>query len=645
MSHPYPHLLAPLDLGFTRLRNRLLMGSIHTGLEDRARDYDRLARFLRERAAGGVGLIVTGGIAPNIVGRLTPLAGKLSRPWEVGRHRKLTRAVHAEDGRICMQILHAGRYAYHPLSVSASRLKAPIVPFTPRALGERGIRAQIRAFANSAALAREAGYDGVEIMGSEGYFLNQFLAPRTNRRSDGWGGSAEARMRLPVETVAAVRAATGPDFIVIFRISIADLVPDGSDFSEVLALAHALERAGVTLLNSGIGWHESRVPTIATMVPRAAFAGLTGRLRAAVNVPVIAVNRINTPEVAEQVLADGLADMVSMARPLLADPRFIAKAAAGTPERINTCIACNQACLDHVFERKLASCLVNPAACDEEAFAVRPATVPKRIAVIGAGPAGLACALAAAQRGHHVMLFEKGDAIGGQFRLAQRIPGKEEFAETLRYYRTELARAGVETRLATAATGDHLLAQRFDHIVIATGVRARVPPIEGIDHPKVLGYAEVVSGHPVGGTVAIIGAGGIGFDVAELLTHPHIDANNDAERFFREWSIDGTLAQRGALSAPFDRHQGVPRKVWLLQRSPTRPGARLAKTTGWIRRRTLAARGVVTLNGVQYTRIDDAGLHIETATGPQTLNVENVVLCAGQESERGLYEALQDRHP
>ena len=636
---PYPHVFAPLDLGFTTLRNRVLMGSMHTGLEDHRRDFPKLARYFAERAEGGVGLIVTGGFAPNLVGWLKPFAGKLSWPWEGYKHRQVTAAVHAHGAQICMQLLHAGRYAYHPLSVSASRLKAPINPFTPRALSARGVERQITAFAASARLARDAGYDGVEIMGSEGYLLNQFTVARTNHRSDRWGGSAEHRMRFAVEIVRRVREACGPDFIIIYRLSMLDLVDGGNDWDEIVAQARAVEAAGATLLNTGIGWHEARVPTIATSVPRAAFAGVTAKLRPLVSLPVVATNRINTPEVAERILAAGAADMVSMARPLLADPQWVAKARAGHPQSINTCIACNQACLDHVFQNRRASCLVNPRACHETELEYAATTSPRRIAVVGAGPAGLACATVAAQRGHAVTLFDSAAEIGGQFNLARRVPGKEEFAETLRYFRQRIVETGVVLRLDTLATP--ALLAGYDAIVLATGVTPRRAGIPGDDHPKVVGYAEVLRGDVVPGLrVAIIGAGGIGFDVAEFLVHEGPSSTLDAARWMAEWGVDPGFATRGGLLPP--RPEAPAREVSLLQRSPGRPGARLGKTTGWIHRATLKGKRVQMLGGITYERIDDEGLHIRVGGESRRLPVDHVVICAGQEPRRDLVAPLRD---
>jgi 2,4-dienoyl-CoA reductase (NADPH2) len=642
MSHPdYPTLLSPLQIGHLELRNRVLMGSMHTGLEDRARDYPQLARYFADRARGGVGLIVTGGISPNIAGWVKPFAGKLSWPWEVRRHRQLTSAVHAEGAAICMQILHAGRYAYHPLAVAPSALKAPISPFKPRALSTRGVESQIRDFVHCAELAREAGYDGVEVMGSEGYLINEFLAPRTNRRKDRYGGSLENRMRFPVEIVRRTRQALGPDFLIIYRLSMLDLVEGGSRWEEVVATARAIEAAGASVINTGIGWHEARVPTIVTSVPRAAFTDITRRLRSEVSLPLVTSNRINTPEVAEGLLASGCADLVSMARPLLADPEWVNKARDRRARLINTCIACNQACLDHVFENRNASCLVNPAACREEEFALSRANRSKRVAVVGAGPAGLACAVAAAQRGHRVTLFEASAQIGGQFNLARRIPGKEEFNETLRYFNEQIAELAIELRLETRADADALQSANFEEIVVSTGVRPRVPAIEGIEHAKVVGYTEAVCGAPLGKRVAVIGAGGIGFDVCEFLSTPQPSPTLDPHRWHEEWGVDLGYDTNGGLKAPAP--EDSPREIWMLQRSAGKPGARLNKTTGWVHRAALKAKGVHTLSAVEYVRIDDAGLHIKVEGTPMLLDVDNVVLCAGQECENALHAELTSR--
>ncbi len=642
-ASPYPHLFAPLDLGFTTLRNRVLMGSMHTGLEDHRRDFPKLAAYFAERAAGGVGLIVTGGFSPNVVGWLKPFAGKLSWPWEARKHRQVTEAVHAHGAKICLQLLHAGRYAYHPLSVSASRLKAPINPFTPRQLGARGVERQIDAFANAAKLARDGGYDGVEIMGSEGYLLNQFTAARTNKRDDAWGGSVEKRMRFAVEIVRRVRRACGADFIVIYRLSMLDLVEGGSDWNEIIAQAKAVEAAGATIINTGIGWHEARIPTIATSVPRAAFAGVTAKLRPHVALPLVTTNRINTPEVAEAVLASGGADLVSMARPLLADPEWVNKARGGRSEAINTCIACNQACLDHVFENKKASCLVNPRACAETELNYTQTTAPKRVAVVGAGPAGLACATVAAERGHRVTLFDAADEIGGQFNLAKRIPGKEEFYETLRYFRHRIGETGIDLCLGSWIDADRL--HDYDEVVLATGVTPRAVDFPGADHPKVVSYLDVLTRRvEVGKRAVIVGAGGIGFDVAQFLAH---DARPDdgeqptlnAKRWMAEWGIDASFESRGGLALA--RPEPSVRDLWLLQRSPGKPGARLGKTTGWIHRATLKAKSVKMLGGVEYLGVDDDGLRIRVDGAERMLPADHVVICAGQESRRGLLVTLQ----
>jgi 2,4-dienoyl-CoA reductase (NADPH2) len=642
----YPHLLAPLDLGFTTLPNRVLMGSMHTGLEESANGFAKLAAFYAARARGGVALIVTGGIAPNLVGRLEPRASQLSFGWQVGKHRQVTDAVHAAGGRIAMQILHAGRYAYHPLSVAPSAIRSPITPFKPRALTRWGIERTLAAYVRCAVLARRAGYDGVEIMGSEGYLINQFIARRTNHRDDRWGGAFENRIRFAVETVRRTRDAVGADFIIIYRLSMLDLVDGGSTWDDVEALARAVEHAGATLINTGVGWHEARIPTIATMVPRGAFTWVTARLRGVVGLPLITTNRINDPAVADAILARGDADMVSMARPFLADPDFVIKAAQDRARDINTCIACNQACLDHIFEREIASCLVNPFACRETELTTTRALPGKRVAVVGAGPAGLACAATAAERGHHVTLFDAADAIGGQFNLARRIPGKEEFAETLRYFDHRLDAFGVKRRLGRRATPDDL--RDADAIVVATGIVPRQPAIDGITHPCVASYADIIEGRrDAGRRVAIIGAGGIGFDVAEFLTHSgHADGHasdgapdDPAITAFRdEWGIDATYANAGGVKP--SEEPPPPRSVWLLQRKETKVGDGLAKTTGWIRRTLLRRRGVTMLAGVSYERIDDAGLHIRVDGVSQVLAVDTIVVCAGQEPRRDLAQAL-----
>ncbi|MCO4207390.1 NADPH-dependent 2,4-dienoyl-CoA reductase [Aeromonas hydrophila] len=634
----YPTLLTPLDLGFTQLRNRVLMGSMHTGLEEEKGGFDKLAAFYGERARGGVGLIVTGGIAPNLRGRLVPHGSQLSFPWQVAKHKKVTSAVHQEGGKIALQILHAGRYAYHPFSLAPSALKAPISPFKPRAMSERQIRGTIRDFAATAQLARSAGYDGVEVMGSEGYLINQFICERTNKRTDGWGGSSENRMRFPVEIVRAIRERVGPDFIIIFRLSMLDLVEQGSSLEEVIALGKALEQVGVTLINTGIGWHEARIPTIATSVPRGAFSWVTAELKKHLKVPLITTNRINTPEVAERILTGGEADMVSMARPFLADPEFVIKAAENRADEINTCIACNQACLDHVFKQKRASCLVNPRACFETELTFGRVPQPKKLAVVGAGPAGLAFACYAAERGHQVSLFDQASEIGGQFNFAKQIPGKEEFHETLRYFAKRLEKCGVELYLGQRQSAESLLGGGFDEVILATGIRPRTPNIPGIEHAKVMSYLDVLRDHkPVGDKVAVIGAGGIGFDVAEYLVEGKGDRSRD--HWLKEWGIDKQLGERGGLMAPVI--DAPERQVWLLQRKESKVGDGLGKTTGWIHRTVLKNRKVEMLSGVQYLRIDDEGLHIQVGEQQQCLPVDQVIICAGQEPLKELQAGLQ----
>ncbi|MCC2973019.1 NADPH-dependent 2,4-dienoyl-CoA reductase [Massilia sp. IC2-476] len=631
-STTYPHLLAPLDLGFTTLKNRVIMGSMHTGLEDRFYNYGKLAAFYRERARGGAGLIVTGGISPNRQGWLLPFGGTLNVIGDVPNHRRVTRAVHEEGGKILLQILHAGRYGYQPFVVSASALKSPISKFKPKALDAAGIEATIAAYARCAKLAKMAGYDGVEIMGSEGYLLNQFLCARTNKRTDDWGGPIENRMRLALEVVRRIRAAVGPDFILMYRHSVLDLVEGGNTWNEVVAVARALEAAGVTILNTGYGWHEARVPTIVTSVPRAAFAQVAARLRSEVRIPVVASNRINMPQDAEALLAQGSADLVSMARPFLADPDWVAKAAEGRVDEINTCIACNQACLDHTFSNKRASCLVNPRACHETELVYRKTARGRRVAVVGAGPAGLSAATVAAECGHQVTLFDALDHIGGQFNVAMRVPGKEEFAETIRYFGRKLALTNVDVRLGRRVSRDELLAGGYDDVIVATGIKVRKPGIPGIEHPKVLSYLDVLrEGKPVGRRVAIIGAGGIGFDMGEFLVHdPAVPLPVPAAHWMAEWGVDPASSTPGGLVAPARPHP--PREVWLLQRKTTRPGAGLGKTSGWVHRATLVRNGVQMLAGVQYERIDDAGLHITVGGEARVLEVDNVVICAGQES-------------
>lgn len=631
--HPkYPNLFQPLDLGFTTLKNRVLMGSMHTGLEEEKDGFSRMAAYYGARAGGGVGLIVTGGVAPNRAGWVAPFSLRLAGSRQVKDHRIVTKAVHESGGKICMQILHAGRYGYHPLCVAPSAIKAPINRFRPKALTKRGIEKTIRDFAQCAALAKESGYDGVEIMGSEGYLINQFIASKTNRREDEWGGAFENRIRFPLEILTSIRSKVGEDFIVIYRLSMLDLVKGGSTWEEVVALANRVEAAGASLINTGIGWHEARVPTIATLVPRAGFSWVTKRLMGEVSIPLIATNRINMPQTAESVLRNNNADMVSMARPFLADPEWVNKANEGREEEINTCIGCNQACLDHIFSQKTATCLVNPRACFETTRPLIPAVKNKRVAVVGGGPAGLACAVTAAERGHDVTLFEASENIGGQFRLAANVPGKEEFEETLRYFSCQLKLKNVAVLFGTAPSLEEL--KNFDTVVLSTGVVPRIPQLPGIDRSNVSIYNEVLSGKKkVGPSVAIIGAGGIGFDMATYLLHEN-EPPVQVENFMAEWGVDMSYDSEGGLGEIRKQKRG--RTIYLLQRKKTKPGAGLGKTTGWIHRSVLKKNGVKMLNGVEYRGISDQGLAIVHDGQERLLEVDDIVICAGQESERVL---------
>jgi 2,4-dienoyl-CoA reductase (NADPH2) len=644
VSDAFPNLNSPLDLGFTTLRNRIVMGSMHTGLEDKYKEFDKFAAYFEARAKGGTALIVTGGFSPNLEGWLYPFASKLSSSGAIKHHKKVTEAVHKHDGKIVMQLLHAGRYAYHPLSVSASNVKSSINPFKPREIGDFGIRRTIAAFARSAKIAQEAGYDGVEVMGSEGYFLNQFICKRTNHRTDRWGGSVENRARLSVEIVRRIRETVGEKFIIIYRHSLLDLVEGGNTWDEVSYIAKEIEKAGATMINTGIGWHEARVPTIVTSVPRAAFAELTARLRKEIKIPVIASNRINKPEVAEQLLADGSCDMVSMARPLLADPEFAIKAKEGRADEINVCIACNQACLDHTFSLKRASCLVNPRACHETEIVDKPLERKKKIAVVGAGPAGLAAATELARRGHSVTLFDKAGEIGGQFNMAKQIPGKEEFHETIRYFKRQLELKKVDVRLNTTVNAALISKERFEEVILATGIKPRTPSIEGIDHPKVLSYIDVLlHKKEVGQKVAVIGAGGIGFDVSEYLTHDfsHPSPTLDLETWKKEWGITFDPKNAGGIDGVQAEPPKPAREVWLCQRKDEPLGKRLGKTSGWVHKASLKSRRVHFMQGVEYLKIDDRGLHVMSAHGPQILEVDNIIVCAGQDPLRELVEPIE----
>ncbi|MCO4745646.1 MAG: NADPH-dependent 2,4-dienoyl-CoA reductase [Proteobacteria bacterium] len=639
LAHPvYPKLLEPLDLGHITLKNRVLMGSMHTGLEEQVGPLKKMGAFFARRAEGGVGLIVTGGVAPNRAGWTKPLAGKLTNRWEVYKHKYCTDAVHEAGGRIAMQILHTGRYSYSPLAVAPSAIKSPISPFKPRALSNRGVKRTIRDFVTCAVRAKEAGYDGVEIMGSEGYLINQFIARKTNKRTDSWGGGYNNRIRFPIEIVRQTREAVGPEFVIIYRLSMIDLVKDGSTWEEVVELAKRIEEAGASIINTGIGWHEARVPTIGTMVPRAGFTWVTARLKGEVSIPLVTSNRINMPDVAESVLANGDADMVSMARPFLADPDWVAKAERTEPEAINTCIGCNQACLDHAFQNIRCTCLVNPFACYETELVVHPVKSKRNIAVVGAGPAGLAFSTTAAGRGHEVTLFDQADAIGGQFNMAKKVPGKEEFYETLRYYDHEIKRTGVRLNLGKKVDAGDL--SSFDTVILATGVSPRKINLDGIDHPKSLSYVDVLRhGADVGGRVAIIGAGGIGFDIAEFLSHSGESTALNKDAFMAEWGVDMTYAEPGALTKPHDEPSA--REITICQRKKGKLGAGLGKTTGWVHRAALKKKNVQMLAECQYTCIDDEGLHLTVAGESRVLDVDHVIICAGQVPARELAAPLE----
>ena len=637
----YPHIFEPLDLGFTTLKNRILMGSMHTGLEEEKNGLERISAYYAERAKGGVGLIITGGISPNIQGWTGPFSARMSSKKHAIHHQKITKAVHDEGGKICMQILHAGRYGYHPFNVAPSKIKSPITPFKPFKLTKSGINRTIRDFVNCAKYSKIAGYDGVEIMGSEGYLINQFIATHTNKRKDKWGGSYANRMRLPVTLVKSVREAVGEDFIIIYRLSMLDLIEKGSTWEEVVQLAKEIEKAGATIINTGIGWHEARIPTIATSVPRAAFTWVTKKMKEEVSIPLVTSNRINMPETAEEVLARGDADMISMARPFLADPHWVNKAANEKSEEINTCIACNQACLDHVFERKIASCLVNPRACSETELNYLPTTKKKNIALVGAGPAGMAASTILAGRGHNVTLFEAASEVGGQFNIAKQIPGKEEFYETIRYFSRQIELTGVNLKLNTKADVEML--KEFDEVILATGIKPRTPNIKGIDHPKVLSYIDVLKHKKeVGKKVAIIGAGGIGFDVAEYITHEGEATSQNLAAFLKEWGIDDTNEARGGVEGITPQVTPSPREVVLMQRKDSKIGAGLGKTTGWIHRISLKNKSVKMINGVQYDKIDDNGLHITRKGNSEVMDVDTIILCAGQLSNTDLLEGLEN---
>ena len=638
----YTHIFEPLDLGFTTLKNRIIMGSMHTGLEEKKNGLERIATYYAERARGGVGLIVSGGIAPNVQGWTAPFSARMSTKKHAKHHKVITDAVHKEGGKICMQILHSGRYGYHPLAVAPSAIKSPITPFKPFKLKQSGIKRTIKDFVNSAKLAKLAGYDGVEIMGSEGYLINQFIAERTNKRTDNYGGSYENRMRLPIALVKQTREAVGEEFIIIYRLSMLDLVEKGSSWQEVVALGKEIEKAGATIINTGIGWHEARIPTIATSVPRAAFTWVTKKMKEELSIPLVTSNRINMPETAEQVLAEGHADLVSMARPFLADPEWVNKASENKSDEINTCIGCNQACLDHVFQQKVASCLVNPRACHETELNYLPTEHKKKIAVIGAGPAGLAASIIAAQRGHEVVLFDADKEIGGQFNMAKQIPGKEEFYETIRYFNTQIALHKVTVKLNTRVQADDIKNGNFDEVILATGIQPRSPKIEGIEHPKVLNYLDVLKHKkPVGKRVAVIGAGGIGFDVSEFLAHEGESTSLHIDAWLKEWGIDKTITARSGIEGIQAIVEPSPRELFMFKRSKGKFGANLGKTTGWIHRSTLKKKNVEFINSVQYTKIDDEGLHYVQNEEQKVLAVDNVIICAGQLPFKELLSPLE----